>query len=64
MSLSGNNGWAIEKPREKGDCKSIQVLTERSVIAIQAFFSLWCKAAVDEQVCLEILSELWVDSAL
>lgn len=64
MSLSGNEGWAIEKLKGKGDCSSIQVLTDRFVIAIQGSFPLWCKAVVGEEVCHENLSELWVDSAL
>ena len=36
---------------EKRDCIPIQVLTDRSVIAIQASFPLLCKAVVGEEVC-------------
>ena len=59
-----DKAWAIEKLKGEEDCKLIQVLTDRSVIAIQSSFSLLCKAVVSEEVCLKNLSELWVDSAL
>ena len=46
--------------KRAGDFRRIELLTDKSVIAIRACSSLWCKVVVGEEVCLENLSELWV----